>query len=306
MRVLRAILVLLLLPGGLVAIDPVVAAARPTCIPIGGLGASSDAVDSSLRCPGNGGSDDPKHPTGWTKGGYPPLCVWVPQPDYVPPPGEPKAGKDGQWYVRFCRFGNYATLAQFEAETATWDDKSFMKRQNFMRRAGIEYRFFKKPPQTRPTPEQIMYWVAGTLPFPKTHIAVSPKPGANVVNIPTWVWLTDANGKYDPSAYAVKSKQIALFGYALRWQIVPRIAIDPGDGGTPPSCTGIGVPWSKGADPASACTVSYGKSGRYTMTATVSWTVEWWLGGVQQPDIGGPDNAATAAITVNEIQVVGR
>ncbi|WP_432887926.1 hypothetical protein ACQPYH_06315 [Kribbella sp. CA-245084] len=305
MKVARIGLAVLLVLGSVVAADTA-AAASQACDPTHGIQTSGSSVDTTLRCPGNGGSDDPKHRTTWTKGGYPPLCVWVPQPDYVPEPGQPTAGKDGQWYVRFCRFGSYATFAQWEVETGTWDDTSFMKRQNFMRRAGIEFRFFKTPPPTRPTPEQIMYWVAGTLPFPATHLAVSPKPGANVVNVPTWVWLTDAKGNYNPSAYAVKSKQIALFGYALRWQIVPKVAIDPGDGGTAPSCTGIGVPWSKGADPANACTVSYSKAGRYTMTATVSWTVQWWLGGVQQPDIDGPDNTATAAITVKEIQVVGR
>ncbi|MDX6241661.1 MAG: hypothetical protein QOG10_6485, partial [Kribbellaceae bacterium] len=168
------------------------------------------------------------------------------------------------------------------------------------------FRFFKMPPPARPTAEQVMYWVAATLPFPQTHVAVSPKPAANVVNFPTWVWLTDAKGNYDPSAYAVKSKEIQLFGYGLRWQIVPRLTINPGDGGTPPSCTGIGTPWSESADESAACTVTYAKSGSYTLTATVGWTVQWWLNGAAQSDLVGPDNTATVPLTVREIQTVGR
>lgn len=304
MRLAVASAAVLILVASLTVAEPASASAR--CEPTAGMWSDPTQAGGGLQCPDGNGDGGNSRRTTWTKGGYPPLCVWVVQPDYVPNPGEPKAGKDGQWYVRFCKFGSYATLAQWEAATAAWDDTSNVKRQDFMRRAGIQYRFFKTPPPTRPTAEQTMYWIAGTLPFPATHLAVSPRPSVNVVNVPTWVWLTDAKGNYDPKAYATKSKEIALFGYALRWQIVPKISIDPGDGGAAPSCAGIGVPWSQSANPANACTVSYSKAGRYTMTATVSWTVQWWLAGTQQPDIEGPDNAATAAITVNEIQVVGR
>lgn len=307
MRAAHAGAAILLLAGSLLAAATVPADASATCDPSSWLTVGQGGTDGGMQCPGKPGKPGDKDKTTWTKGGQPPLCVWVPQPGYVPGPGEPVAGKDGQWYAHFCKFGQYATLAQFEAEMATWDeDLSNMHQQDLMRRAGIEYRFFKTPPETRPTAEQVMYWVAANLPFPATHVAVNPKPAANVVNMPTWVWLTDASGKYDPAAYAVQSKQVALFGYPLRWQIVPKITIDPGDGGAAQSCTGIGVPWSQSADAAGACTVSYAKSGRYTLTATVSWTVQWWLGGVPQGDIEGPDNLATSVITVNEIQVVGR
>jgi hypothetical protein len=126
------------------------------------------------------------------------------------------------------------------------------------------------------------------------------------VNFPTWVWLVDDKGNYDPAAYAVKSVPLKLFGYTLSWQIVPKVDIEPGDGGSAPSCAGIGVPWSEGADESAACTVTYGKSGSYTLSATVGWTVQWWLLGARQPDIAGPDQTATLPITVGEIQTVDR
>lgn len=261
-------------------------------------------VKGDLGCQGKNPGDGKTDRTKWSKGGQPPLCVWVPQPGYVPLPGEPTAGPNGQWYAKFCKFGKFKTLAEFEAEMASWDEFSSIARGNIMRRAGIEYRFFKTPPPARPTAEQVMYWVAANLPFPETHVAVSPKPTRNVVNFPTWVWLTDAKGKYDPAAYAVKSKDIQLFGYALRWQIVPQVAISPGDGSTPPSCAGTGIPWSPGADEGAACTATYAKSGKYNLTATVGWTVQWWLNGAPQGDLGGPDNTATIPITVGEIHTL--
>ncbi len=304
MRRLRVIALLFLITGLLTA--PAVGAGAGTCVPTGGMNSGLGKTIGRLACPGGsekpGGTDKTK----WTKGGQPPLCVWVVQPDYVPAPGEPVAGPDGQWYAHFCRFGEFDTLAQFEAEMASWDDYDSIKRNEIMRRSGIRYEFFKTPPETRPTAEQVMYYISGTIPFPETHLAVNPKAGENKVNLPTWVWLTNANGQYDPATYKPQAKTISLFGYALQWQIVPELAIDPGNGADQPTCDGIGISYSPDANPADACTVTYNSAGTYTLTAAMSWTVKWQLGGVDQADIQGPTNTATLPITVKEVQTVVR
>jgi hypothetical protein len=36
----------------------------------------------------------------------------------------------GQWYAKFCKFGQYKTLAEFEAEMATWDESMSVARGN--------------------------------------------------------------------------------------------------------------------------------------------------------------------------------
>lgn len=64
--------------------------------------------------------------------------------------------------------------------------------------------------------------------------------------------------------------------------------------------------WATGADEAAACTVSYQRTGRYTLTASVNWTVQWSLDGSPQPDIEGPTNTASTQITVNEINTLNR
>ncbi|GAA0609492.1 hypothetical protein HPO96_29115 [Kribbella sandramycini] len=282
------------------------AEARPTCAPTGGLSGNGKSVTGELGCSGSERTGGKKDKTKWTKGGQPPLCVWVPQPGYVPPHTEPTTEK-GMWYARFCKFGDFQTLEQFEAEMASWGDFDSIRRNEMMRRAGIDYRFFVTPPPTRPTARQVMEYIAAETVYPQTYLAVNPKAGDNVIDVPTWIWLTDAKGAYQPAGYDAQEKNLVRFGYSLRWRIVPKLAVDTGAGDISPACTGIGVPWSATADPADACTVTYGKSGTYTLAATMSWTVEWWLDGEAQDSLAGPDNTASTTVTVKEIQtVVGR
>ncbi|MFB6726380.1 hypothetical protein ACFCV3_39795 [Kribbella sp. NPDC056345] len=296
----------LLLLAGLQVAAGTAAEAATACVPAGSIYTTGTDASSDLTCQSNNGKKPKTDKTKWTKGGKPPLCVWVHQPDYVPLPGEPAAGPEGQWYAHYCRFGEFDTLDKFEAEMAGWDDYDNIKRNEWMRRASIRYEFFKTPPETRPTAEQVMHYIAGTIPFPETHLAVNPQAGHNRVNFPTWIWLTNANGQYDPATYKPQAKTIALFGYALEWRIVPELAIDPGNGADQPTCTGIGIPYTPDANTADACTVTYNAAGTYNLTATMNWTVQWTLGGEAQQSIQGPDNTATIPVTVKELQTVVR
>jgi hypothetical protein len=233
--------------------------------------------------------------------------VWVPEPGYQPGAGQKADGNGGHWYRKFCSFGDYQTLADFEREMGGWDAMN-MRQSNMMRRAGLDTRFFTTPPPApRPTPEQVMASIVDSLPIPNTYIAVNPVATKQVVSFPTWVWLTDANGQFVPDRYGQKSKTIAIEGYQLQWQIVPQLTVTPGDGGAEQTCDGAGLPWSAAADgDPGACTVTYDRSGQYTLSASVAWTVQWWLGGARQDDITGPTKAATRPVTVLEIQALTR
>lgn len=283
------------------------ASARPTCgTPGASILSGTKHAEGALVCEGDdpppGGKGNGKQ----VKGGAPPLCVWVPQPDHVALPGEPVNGPEGMWHAHFCKVGQFDTLEEFETEMASWGDFMTMSKGQLIRQAGIRYEFFKTPPPTRPTAEQVMMWIRGNLPFPQGKVAVNPVGAKNVVNIPTWFWLTSPEGVYSPTRFDAREKTLTLFGYALRWRIQPELTVNPGDGSEPKTCTGAGVKWSTGADQAAACTVSYRLTGRYTLTASVNWTVQWWLGEVRQPDLEGPTNTVTTAITVNEIETLNR
>jgi hypothetical protein len=189
----------------------------------------------------------------------------------------------------------------------TWDVMN-MRQSNMMNQAGLDVQWFVTPPAApRRTPQQVMASVVGDLPFPKTFIAVNPVATKQVVGVPTWVWLTDDKGQFVPDRYQPEPKTIVLDGYPLKWQIVPALTVSPGTGGEEQACDGAGMPWTATAegDPG-ACTVTYDKSGQYTLSANVGWTVQWWLDGVQQEDITGPTNTATRAVTVLEVHALDR
>ncbi|HEY0688804.1 MAG TPA: hypothetical protein VGD71_07150 [Kribbella sp.] len=303
----RLALPAVVLAAGLTPVVPASAGAT-ACIPQARVDASPDSSSSSLRCKGQDPPAEQRQPT-TNKGGksVKPACVWVPEPGYQPGAGQKADGNGGHWYRKFCSFGDYNTLADFEREMAGWDAMN-MRQSNMMRRAGLETRWFTTPPPApRRTPQQVMASIVDNLPIPKTFIAVNPVATKQVVSFPTWVWLTDDKGQYVPKRYDPDPKEIVLEGYRLKWQIVPQLTVTPGDGGTEQTCDGAGIQWSAAADgdPA-ACTVTYDRSGQYTLSAGVAWTVQWWLGGVRQDDVAGPTNTATRPVTVLEIQAVGR
>lgn len=286
------------------------ASAGATCTP--GLDTNMDTSQGSIDCPGKGGGQEggggDQTSTGGKKGsGAKPVCVWVPKPDYQSGVGEPIEGQGGHYYQRFCAFGEYKTLADFQRALDGFDAWT-LQQANMVERAGLEVQFFTTPPPApRPTPEQVMQSIVDNLPFPDTYIAVNPAADKLVVDLPTWVWLTDASGKYVPDRYTPKAKSIELEGYQLRWQIVPQVTLTPGDTGPDQTCTNAGVPWSAAADGnPKACTITYTDSGQYTLSATVGWTVQWWLGNDPQDDIPGPTNTATQPVTVLEIQTINR
>ncbi|GAA1559819.1 hypothetical protein GCM10009804_15790 [Kribbella hippodromi] len=285
------------------------ASAGVRCDPSGSLSLDPESSNGNLTCPQvpgeNDGGQDGQNGKSVSHGK--PACVWVPKPDYQPSPGEPAEGQGGHWYQKFCAFGQYKTVA--DLLHALDDNRASDMRQNgLIRRAGLDMRFFKTPPENpRRTPLQVMQSIADSLIFPETYLAVNPVAARQVIGVPTWVWLTDEEGDYVPARYKPEPKTIELEGYALEWGIVPQISLTPGDGTPAQPCDGAGIPWSTAAanDPA-ACTVTYQRSGTYTLTASVSWTVQWSLAGTRQADLTGPTKTTTRQLTVSEIQTVTR
>jgi hypothetical protein len=305
-RLAGAAIATALLVSGLSGVPAV---AGITCdTPSASINAGLNSVSTGLDCPGSPAKNvtDSKSGSRKSRTSAKPACVWVPEPGYQPGVGEKADGDGGHWYRKFCSFGEYDTLADFQHEMSGWDAMN-MRQSNMMRRAGLDIRFFTTPPPVeRRTPEQVMASVVDDLPIPETFVAVNPVAAKQVVGVPTWVWLTDERGKYDADRYEPAPKEIELEGYTLKWQIVPQLVVSPG-AGQEQTCDGAGVPWSAAAEgDQSACTVVYEKAGKYTLSASVGWTVRWWLAGAPQPDIAGPTHTGTKALTVQEIQAVGR
>jgi hypothetical protein len=253
--------------------------------------------------------------------GPPPKCTWTFDPTY---PETPPAGSSpkGKWYVHFCSFSRYQTVAQFYPVMTTWGGAMNQSRVNMLTSAQMRWGYFTAPPPAGPSAEWLMQRIAATLPYPVAEIKMSPGFPYQVVQDPTWVWLTDAAGKYTPGRFTPASKSLTLSGYTLRWQIVPTITIDPGSpdagdtltvssrgipDGQPFTCATAGRPWiAYDSNANNTCRVTFNRSGHFTMTATVAWRIRWTANGAAKPDIIGPTKTTTAKVDVAEIQSIVR
>jgi hypothetical protein len=143
-----------------------------------------------------------------------------------------------------------------------------------------------------PSPQELAERARRQLALPTPSISASPA-GAQLVNLPTWLWLS---GGWEPV-----SATAAVPGVEVTATAAPTsVTWSMGDG-TSVTCTGAGTPFRPGTDPRAEspdCGHTYRASsagqpaGAYAVTTTVKWTVTWaWA------DQGGtfPDMTTTGA-----------
>ncbi|ROO52719.1 hypothetical protein EDC02_7660 [Micromonospora sp. Llam0] len=117
-----------------------------------------------------------------------------------------------------------------------------------------------------------------TLPAPQ--IGVNPDAGAQMVFVPTWLWV-------EPATFTSRSATASLGGLSVTAVATPaRVTWTTGDG-TSVMC-GRGTPWTPGGDPAAESpdcghtytTTSHSQAGGiFTVRATVTWDISWSGGG---------------------------
>jgi hypothetical protein len=253
--------------------------------------------------------------------GPPPRCTWTVDPKHQEPPPAGSSVK-GKWYVHFCPFSSYKTISEFYSVIISWGGMMNAGRAHMLILAQVRWGYFTAAPPAGPSAEWLMQRIAATLPYPVAGLRMSPGFPYQVVQDPTWVWLTDAAGKYTPGRFAPASKSVTLSGYTLRWQIVPTITIDPGSPdagdaltvssrgipeGKPFTCATAGRPWVAYDNNANdTCRVTFNRSGHFTMTATLAWRIRWTANGAAKPDITGPTKTITTKVDVAEIQSIVR
>jgi hypothetical protein len=142
------------------------------------------------------------------------------------------------------------------------------------------------------------------LDLPQPRIGMSPS-GAQLVAVPTWLWL-------DPGSWRPRSATARVPGLAVTATAAPsRVVWRTGDGATV-TCAGPGTAWTPGTDPARpspTCGHVYRRGsvgmpgGMFTVTATVTWDVEW-SGGGRGGTVPGLSTVSTAAVPVAEVQAV--
>jgi hypothetical protein len=126
-----------------------------------------------------------------------------------------------------------------------------------------------------PSPEELAQMAHQQLRLPEPSIAASPS-GDQLVNLPTWLWLSDGWGPVSATA--------SVPGVSVTATATPiSVTWSTGDGATV-TCTGAGTPFDPGSDPRAPspdCGHTYRSSSAsqpgqaFPVTATVHWTVSW-------------------------------
>lgn len=125
------------------------------------------------------------------------------------------------------------------------------------------------------TPAEIARLARSQLRLPSPSIAANPA-GDQLVNLPTWMWLS---GGWGPVSATASVPGVSVTAVATPTSVTWAM----GDGSTV-TCTGAGTPYKAGTDPKAPspdCGHVYRRSSAsqpgqaYPVTATVHWTVTW-------------------------------
>jgi hypothetical protein len=155
-----------------------------------------------------------------------------------------------------------------------------------------------------PAPSVLGQQATNRLALPTLQIQANPS-GEQLVNLPSWVWVSQA-------AWQPISATAAVPGESVTATAAPTSVTWSFGDGTTLVCHGPGTPYGAGDDPHASsptCGHTYRTSsagqpgGAYPVTATVTWSVTW-AGGGQGGAFPALTTTATAAFRVGESQAV--
>lgn len=212
-------------------------------------------------------------------------CYWkalVPPPN-VPPPSSHDPSKTGTWGVRSCYS---APSGGAVSQMLVWMDD----------------------PPGGPTPAQLAQQALAKVHLLGAQIGVAPSPnGSGLVGLPVWLWTAVTPGTWGPQTATATGGGITVTITAK----ASRIVWDMGDGHSV-TCGNPGTAYAASYGSAASPTCGYRYAspsssaahphGRYTISATTYWTVNWSGGG--QSGVLTPTSRAQTSIEIGEVQVV--
>lgn len=152
-----------------------------------------------------------------------------------------------------------------------------------------------------PSPEQVAQIARKQLRMPRPTISASPG-GTQLVNLPTWLWLSDG---WTPTSATASVPGVSVTAAAKPLSVTWSM----GDGNSV-TCSTSGTPYTAVRDPKSQspdCGYTYRKSSAgqpaeaFPVTAKVNWTVTW-SGAGQAGTFPNMTTSATVALQVAESQ----
>ncbi|MFD5425615.1 ATP/GTP-binding protein [Streptomyces sp. NPDC127084] len=177
--------------------------------------------------------------------------------------------------------------------------------------AGVQTNqgWLQNPPPgagTGPTPAELAQQALAKMTLLGPDIGIAPKTGGKgVVGMPVWMWANDTPNHWGPVTASATAGAVTVNATAK----VSKVVWSMGDG-TTVTCTGAGTPYQAafGKKTSPDCGHRYRApsstqpSGKFPVSATATWTIDWQGGGEtgQLTEIRDSD----VAITVVEVQVL--
>jgi len=202
----------------------------------------------------------------------------------IPPFGDPHAGEKGNWYTVTCGMYNGGPVSTADVWVAG------------------------APLQPPPDPAELARRALAKITLKGAEIGMAPRQGgAGLVNLPVWMWTAVTPNTWGPISASESEAGLTVTITAKATQIVWNM----GDGHSV-TCASPGTAFTSGdgGQPSPTCGYTYDQpsrdraGGKYTVTATTSWVVNWAGGGAT----GEIDQTRTSGTTVaiDELQVVNR
>lgn len=161
-----------------------------------------------------------------------------------------------------------------------------------------------------PSPTVLAQQAVGGLALSGARVGIAPSPdGVGLVGVPVWLWTDGDQATVGPIRNTVSVPGLAVTAEAN----ATRIEWNMGDGNVV-VCDGPGRPYhpSYGAEEPD-CGHTYSRpsstqpDGRYTVVATTTWHIEWWVeprgSGLEDEEFQFRDSEPVS-IQINELQVV--
>ena len=160
-------------------------------------------------------------------------------------------------------------------------------------------------PAAPPDPRELAERAVASMNLKAINIGIVPEdvPGSvGIIGLPTWMWVeTPGETTTGPITRSASAGGYTVTATAK----VTKIVWNMGDGQTV-TCTGPGTPYadSYGKKSSPDCGHTYTRQGRYTVSATSYWTVNW--SGIGQTGTIPIDFTTRTNITMGESQVINQ
>ncbi|MDQ1041863.1 ATP/GTP-binding protein [Streptomyces sp. V4I2] len=138
-------------------------------------------------------------------------------------------------------------------------------------------------------------------------IASPRAAGTYLVGVPMWMWVNQSPTTFGPNATSASAGGVTVTATAK----VTKIVWAMGDGSTV-TCNGAGTKYvaSYGKQESPTCGHAYSRSsapqpqGKYTVTATSTWTVDWQVAGGDEAGQFTETRQSQMQVGIGELQVV--